>query len=162
MRILKLSVLLLVMLSNINFAAAQVVQGPFPWVKIGGLPMHCTTARGQSVDIYIDQRVNQYIGTASNNGHPIIRLGPGFFNQVPPFVGQFWFSHECAHHVVGSSEVASDCLAIKMMRDNGLISNDYRLEMLINQISQMPGTSRHLPGPMRAEKIRQCFFDIWN
>ena len=84
MRIIKLSVLFWLMLSSLNFAAAQVVQGPFPWVKIGGLPMNCTTAQGQTAAIYIDQRVNQYIGTASNNGYPVIRLGPGFSTMFPP------------------------------------------------------------------------------
>lgn len=132
------------------------IQGPFPSVNIGGTPMYCTAASGQNVAIYIDPSVNNYIGRASNNGYPIIQLGPGFFNYVPGFVGQFWFLHECAHHVVGSNEAASDCFAIRNMRNLGLIYNRNQIQILLNQISQMSGSYVHLPGPARAQNIYNC------
>ncbi|NMP30062.1 hypothetical protein HII17_00685 [Thalassotalea sp. M1531] len=132
------------------------VQGPLSSVNIGGVNMYCTTAQGQLAAIYVDPSVNQFIGRASHNGYPTIQLGPGFFNSVPGFVGQFWFLHECAHHVVGGNEAASDCFAIRNMRSLGLIYHPNQVATLLNQISQMPGSYTHLPGPARAQNIYAC------
>jgi len=147
---------LIVALALFSFISNAQVQGPFPSINIGGVNMFCKTAHGQTAAIYIDPSVNQYIGRASNNGVPIIQLGPGFFNSVPGFVGQFWFLHECAHHVVGSSEAGSDCFAIRNMRNLGLITHPNQVHFLLNQISQMPGSFTHLPGPPRAQNIFNC------
>lgn len=147
---------LIAVLMFISLVANAQVQGPFPSINIGGVNMFCKTAHGQTAAIYIDSSVNQYIGKASHNGIPIIQLGPGFFNSVPGFVGQFWFLHECAHHVVGSSEASSDCFAIRNMRNLGLISHPNQVNILLSQISQMPGSFFHLPGPARAQNIFYC------
>jgi len=146
-------ILALVLLSSTSNAQ---VQGPFPSINIGGVNMYCTTTQGQTAAIYIDPSVNQYIGRASHNGFPVIQLGPGFFNSVPGFVGQFWFLHECAHHVVGSSEAEADCFAIQNMRNLGLINHPNQVHILLNQISQMSGSFTHLPGPPRAQNIFNC------
>lgn len=138
-------------------ANAQAVQGPFPYVNIGGVPMHCIAASGQQAAIYIDPSVDQYIGIASNNGYPQINLGPGFFSNVPPVAGQFWFLHECAHHVVGGNEAAADCFAIRNLRNLGAVRSPGQLQQLLAQIYNMPGSNRHLPGPPRAQNIFNCF-----
>jgi hypothetical protein len=148
--------LLVVMIAILPSISNAQIQGPFPSINIGGANMYCTTALGQSAAIYIDPHVNQYIGRASHNGYPTIQLGPGFFNSVPGFVGQFWFLHECAHHVVGSDEAAADCFAIRNMRNLGLIAHSQQVQILLNQISQMPGSFVHLPGSLRAQNIFQC------
>ncbi len=135
---------------------AQAQQGPFPSVNIGGAQMHCIAGSGQQVAIYIDPSVNQNIGRAMNNGYPAIILGPGFFNSVPPLVGQFWFLHECAHHVVGSSEAASDCFAVRNLRNLGAIRHRNHVDQLLGQISRMAGSFTHLPGPARAQNIFNC------
>ncbi|PMM65994.1 hypothetical protein [Vibrio splendidus] len=133
------------------------IQGPFSYVNVGGVPMYCTSANNKPVQLYIDPNVNQYIGMANtSNGVPYILLGPGFFNSVPPKVGQFWFLHECAHHVVGSNEAAADCFAIKNMRNLGLITHQSQAQTLLMQVSQMPGSNVHLPGPQRAQNIYNC------
>ncbi|WP_299010836.1 hypothetical protein [uncultured Shewanella sp.] len=133
--------------------------GPLTSVNIGGVNMYCTSAQGQRVALFIDPSVNQYIGIASSNGFPTIRLGPGFFNSVPSSVGQFWFLHECAHHVVGANEAHSDCFAIKNMRNIGLITHPNQVHMLLTQISQMPGSNVHLPGPARSRNIYSCLMN---
>ncbi|MGG9999009.1 hypothetical protein ACQU0X_02905 [Pseudovibrio ascidiaceicola] len=138
----------------INISKAQ--QGPFPYINVGGVPMHCVSARNQRVMIFIDPRVNQYIGIAQNNGYPTIRLGPGFFSNVPPLVGQFWFLHECAHHVVGGNEAAADCYAIRNLRNIGAIRHPEQVRQLLFQISSMPGSFTHLPGKARAQNIFTC------
>ena len=138
-------------------ANAQVVQGPMPFVHIGGVPMHCIAATGQQAAIYIDPSVDQNIGIANNNGYPIIVLGPGFFNSVPPVVGQFWFLHECAHHVVGENEAAADCYAIRNLRNVGAVRSPGHLQQILGQIYNMRGSNRHLPGPPRAQNIFNCF-----
>ncbi len=139
---------------GVKTAIAQ--QGPLSYVNIGGLPMHCIAATGQTVAIYIDPAVNANIGRAMNNGYPIIVLGPGFFNNVPPLVGQFWFLHECAHHVVGSNEAAADCFAIQNLRNIGAIKHPAQIAQLLDQISKMPGSYTHLPGGPRAQLVYQC------
>lgn len=135
---------------------AHAQQGPLSSVNIGGAPMHCRAGSGQVVAIYIDPRVNQNIGRAMNNGYPVIILGPGFFNSVPPLVGQFWFLHECAHHVVGGNEAAADCFAIRNLRNLGAIRHPNQVRQLLFQISQMPGSFTHLPGPRRAQNVYNC------
>jgi hypothetical protein len=151
--IIKILIATIALVSSVSNAQ---VQGPLSSVNIGGFNMFCTTAQGQRAAIYIDPSVNQFIGRASHNGFPVIQLGPGFFNSVPGFVGQFWFLHECAHHVVGSNEAASDCFAIRNMRNLGLITHSNQVNILLNQISQMSGSYTHLPGPDRAQNIYQC------
>ena len=146
---------LLVMTSFSGKSIAQI-QGPFQSINIGGVPMFCHSSSGQPVAIYIDPSVNQFIGRASNNGYPTIQLGPGFFNSVPGFVGQFWFLHECAHHVVGGNEAAADCFAVQNLRNVGLIQHPAQVNLLLNQISQMHGSYTHLPGPHRAQNILNC------
>jgi len=147
---------LIIALALFSFISSVQAQGPFPSVNIGGVNMFCRTGQGQIVAIYIDPSVNQYIGRASNNGIPTIQLGPGFFSNVPGFVGQFWFLHECAHHVVGGSEAGSDCFAIRNMRNLGLIRHPNQVRVLLYQISQMSGSFTHLPGPLRAQNIFNC------
>ncbi|MFA0690597.1 hypothetical protein [Vibrio splendidus] len=133
------------------------IEGPLSYVHVGGVPMYCTAANNQPVQLYIDPNVNQYIGLANtSNGVPYILLGPGFFNSVPPKVGQFWFLHECAHHVVGGNEAAADCYAIRDMKKLGLLTHPSQAQTLLKQVSQMPGSNVHLPGPQRAQNIYYC------
>lgn len=147
-------------LLTLNFAfwsgSVGAQQGPLSYVNIGGVPMHCTSTTGQQVAIYIDPRVNRNIGRAITDGYPTIILGPGFFNSVPPFVGQFWFLHECAHHVVGGNEAQADCFAIRNLRDLGAIRHSGQVNQLLAQISGMSGSTVHLPGPPRAQNIFNC------
>lgn len=138
------------------------IQGPFYNINIGGVHMYCQAAGtpynpSPLAAIYLDHSVNQNIGRASYNGYPVIQLGPGFFNSVPPVVAQFWFLHECAHLVVGSNEALSDCCAIKNLRNLGLIYNQAQIRGLLEQVYQMPGSYTHLPGPERAQNIYNCF-----
>ncbi len=153
---IRIKMFLAVVVSILSTMVNAQVQGPYSSINIGGVNMFCTAASGQNVAIYIDPSVNQFIGRASHNGYPTIQLGPGFFNSVPGFVGQFWFLHECAHHVVGGNEAASDCFAIRNMRDLGLITHPQQLNILLNQIAQMQGSYTHLPGSHRAQNIFQC------
>lgn len=156
MRILRQSLVVFFPLFLVMAGDSRAQQGPLQYVTIGGVPMHCVAGNGQLAALYIDPSVNQFIGIASNGGYPTIRLGPGFFNNVPPFVAQFWFLHECAHHSVGGSEAAADCFAIRNMRALGLVRHPGQVQQLMQQISGMAGTSRHLPGRQRAQLVYQC------
>jgi len=155
------SFILAILLMALLFPPLPVTaqQGPLAYVNIGGQPMYCVTSQGQQVAIFIDPSVNQFIGVAQNNGYPIIRLGPGFFNSVPPLVGQFWFLHECAHHSVGGNEALADCFAIKNLRALGAIQHPAQAQQLLSMISQMPGSYTHLPGPARAQNIFNCLMN---
>ncbi len=147
--------LMLVLLFVSSFSNA--LEGPYESIYIGGVSMHCTTAQNQRAAIYIDPSVNDYIGIAYNNGFPNIHLGPGFFNSVPGVVGQFWFLHECAHHVVGSNEANADCFAIRNMRNLGLMNNHNQVSALISQMHHLQGSYTRLPGPQRVLNVLNCF-----
>ena len=53
-------------------------------------------------------------------GNPYIVFGASFF-RLPEVMRAFTFMHECAHLITKSpSEVAANCLALKVARQNGL------------------------------------------
>lgn len=149
-------IILIAIIVLLPVGSSAQVQGPSSTVNIGGLDMYCNTPQGYA-SIYLDPLYNNVIGRASNNGYPVIQLGPAFFNSVPSFVGQFWFLHECAHHIVGGNEAGADCFAIRNLRNLGLVNHPNQIGFLLNQVSQMPGSFAHLPGPARAQNIYACF-----
>ena len=85
----------------------------------------------------------------------VIMLNPQFFNLPAP-LQLFIYAHECAHHIVGGTESASDCWAARTGRQQGW----FRREDLVH-IRQMfggsPGDWTHAPGPQRVANIVDCY-----
>ena len=85
----------------------------------------------------------------------MIRINPQVMSQFPPVAQHFWFEHECAHLVVGDSEIKADCRATKVLVYTGILTKD-NLQQLMDSISVLPGSKDHPPGRVRAEHIKQC------
>lgn len=154
--VIKLLVFVFAICLVFNPVELRAQEGPYASVNIGGVPMFCISRFGQQVPIWIDPRVRGMIGISRPGPNPTIQIDPMFFSRVPALTGQFWFLHECAHQVVGGSEAAADCYAIRNLRDLELIRSSGDVRYLLDQIASMSGTSRHLPGPARAQNIWNC------
>lgn len=84
-----------------------------------------------------------------------IILNPSFF-QLPYVLQYFVYAHECAHHIVGSNEAASDCWAIRTGRDQGWFK-DSDIGWLVSYFGGSPGDWTHAPGPIRIANLIECF-----
>jgi hypothetical protein len=117
--------------------------GPQPW--IAGMPVQCMGI----------PTVVTPIPDIAMARPGVIMLNPQIFNLPAP-LQLFIYAHECAHHIVGANESASDCWAAQMGRQQGW----FRREDLV-QIRQMfggsPGDWTHAPGPQRVAHIVACY-----
>ena len=126
-------------------------------------PLPCTSFQGYPVPYIANPFLNN-VGVAHTmqNGQPVIQINPNIVNQLPEYVRQFWYAHECAHHALHphqNSEIAADCFAIKTIRSIGIIHHPQQINVLLNYISTLPGSwqTGHLPGPARAQNLFACF-----
>lgn len=117
--------------------------GPQPWMA--GMPVQC-----MGIPTVVTPLPD--IATARPGA---ILLNPQFFN-LPAQLQLFIYAHECAHHIVGANESASDCWAAQTGRQQGW----FRREDLVH-IRQMfggsPGDWTHAPGPQRVAQIVNCY-----
>lgn len=132
-------------------------------VSVQADPLPCTSYNGIQVPYIANSNLNN-VGVAHKmyNGQPIIQINPNVIGQLPEYVRQFWYAHECAHHAlhpVFNSEVNADCWAIKSIRNIGIINHPQQINSLLNYISTLPGNVQtgHLPGPIRAQNLYACF-----
>ena len=126
-------------------------------------PLPCTSFNGIQVPYIANPNLNN-VGVAHKmyNGQPIIQINPNVVAPLPEYVRQFWYAHECAHHALPpslNSEISADCYAIKAIRNIGVITHPQQIGVLLNYISQLPGSIQtgHLPGPARAKNLYACF-----
>ena len=96
-----------------------------------------------------------------NMGNPYIVINPNILNQFSPLTKQFWFAHECGHHALypqQNSEPNADCFAVKSLRSIGMMTSQQDINVMLGQISQLPGSYQtgHLPGPARAQNMYWC------
>lgn len=128
--------------------------------NVGGALMSCNDNTGKPVVLIVNNGIND-VGQAFP-GTQVIHMNGNVLDQLPYSVVQFWYAHECAHHALyypsNQSESASDCWAVKALRGFGLINNQYQLQQLVNTMLPLAGDMSHLPGPQRAQLIKQC----WN
>lgn len=151
------------------FAVAQAsptVSAPAGPLEIAGKPQECTDFRGRSVQTMQISELGDVGRAWVVNTIPYILIDPTVLRTLPSKLQLFFFSHECAHHVLGhwykrmiDNEREADCWAIRRGRDLGHFSRqDVRsfAPWLANS-----GGSRfgHLPGPQRAEYLLKCFDD---
>jgi hypothetical protein len=125
----------------------------------------CVDFRGQPVASILDYSVNDVaVAGIDNIGQAVIRYNPRVLAQMSGPTRQFFYTHECAHHVLGhtirrpslSSEREADCWAINTMRDDMGLSVS-ALRAIQNDIARMSrGDWTHLPGPYRAIDIENC------
>ncbi|KHD87724.1 MAG: hypothetical protein OM95_12970 [Bdellovibrio sp. ArHS] len=102
------------------------------------------------------------------NGLPTILLHPQMMGQYPHDVQQFIVAHECAHHRQGhvvrvhfggslpiTSEFDADCMAIKTLKDLGLL-NAFVLRNIQTFLSSLHADATHPGGTHRAQYAQQC------
>ena len=136
-------------------------QGTYNSVRVGGGSLTCI-ANGRIIPVSINYNHNG-LGTA-HRGRGFTTVNPGQANNQEVF--KFVLAHECAHHILGrpsvlsgSTETQVDCLAIRMLRNNGLVTNRRQLLYMVSQIQNWPGSNEHLPGAHRSRVIQNCFYN---
>lgn len=135
---------------------------------IAGESVYCTDPRGiPVVTIFAPHLGDIGMARIEPNGMPVIYLNPVFLNTLPRSIQLFWYSHECAHHVLGhmfsfftiTREMEADCWAIRLGRDQGWLSPQ-ELNQMYHYFIGNPGSFwGHLPGPQRLQNFANCYFN---
>jgi len=140
-------------------ARAQEVEQVWQ-VNIHGTWMSCVSFDRRRVLIELDYG-SEDVGYATrlSDGTPLIVLNPDVVESFSPAVAQFWFVHECGHHILApelNSETAADCFAIQDMVRNGVARRE-DLYAFREEMAWLSGSPEgHLPGPQRASHIIEC------
>lgn len=132
--------------SSAQYAGTPVVFPPGTY-SIDGIPVGCGP-----VTIVEDTSLND-VGQASPG---LIRLNPNVLASLPTTLKLFWVSHECGHHVVGLSEDAADCWAIRLGRNQGWFPPAAFYPM-IEMFRNNPGDFSHAPGLVRVDRMVTCY-----
>lgn len=85
----------------------------------------------------------------------LIHLNPQI-RELPRPLQLFWYAHECAHQLYGTSEGQADCWAIRSGRDQGWFREE-DFVLIEWALEGNDGDSRHMAGPQRTALIRRCF-----
>ena len=85
----------------------------------------------------------------------MIHLNPAIL-RLPRPLQLFWYAHECAHQLYGTSEGQADCWAARSGRDQGWLREE-DFVLIEWALADNRGDSRHQPGPQRTALIRRCF-----
>ena len=160
-RNMKYSVLLSILIGCLLSTTAQTHANPVYSVNILNRPWNCSFYNGYQVPIYLDPSLNN-VGVAGNNP-PHIVLNPVVMNQFSPTMQIFWLAHECVHATYQpasaneNQEMTADCIAIKQLRQLNLSSRE--VNEIAWQTLPLLGSAHtgHLPGPLRAQHIMQCY-----
>lgn len=132
--------------------------------EIGGISMRCQDFRGRDVTtIKVDELGD--VGRAwVINTMPFIVLDPQLLRVLPYKLQNFFFAHECAHHVLGhwynpspENEKEADCWAIRYGRDTGLFTRQEVANFAPWLADSKGSRFGHLPGPLRARHLLDCF-----
>jgi hypothetical protein len=86
---------------------------------------------------------------------PRIWIDPSYYSLPAP-VQFFIYGHECGHHIVGMNEDAADCWAARTGRHQGWFTTT-TMQYLIQAFQWNPGDWTHAPGPVRLQRIWNCF-----
>jgi hypothetical protein len=156
---------------GVYFCLVSAAGAQSPFVSVAGIPVYCTAPNGAPVVGVFDPSL-QDVGQALLYGQqPVIRMNPYILQALPPIAQVFFYAHECGHHLSGdvingythnfinpNTELRADMIGIRMVRDQMHPSQDQLLllEQVIKTNPKWDAT--HLPGPMRAQWIRQCYW----
>lgn len=147
--------------------AQRLVQYP----RIGGIIVHCDDATGSPVFTIgaeiLAQASSAYIDPQGNR---IIAIKPSKFISLPPLNQLMLYAHECGHHISGdiiarvncgiiniNAEKNADRIGIRLLRDQLNISKQ-QADEAASMFENAPGAFPfYLPGPQRAQWIRNCY-----
>lgn len=133
---------------------------------IAGRQMSCEDFRGMTVRTLWMADLGD-VGSARIVGRmPVIMLDSERLSGLPETLQQFFYGHECAHHVLGHafaqtvwSEREADCWAIKNGRDRGIFTRDDVVAWAPFFAHSRGSAAGHLPGPERALRLLACYDD---
>lgn len=140
---------------------------------IYGLPVSCTDVNGNPVYAEFGSAAPPVGNTAKSilapNGDPVIVLDPNV-QMFPRAILLFTYTHECMHHHLGhvvalyiqnqpvpTMEPDADCAAIKLLRDQNLISPQDVQAIAAYFYPNPPYPPFYPPGPVRAAHIVACY-----
>jgi hypothetical protein len=146
---------------------AQMVAVP----TISGIPVHCTDPTGAVVYTEILPTLNDMAqSTIYPNGVRVIRVNQPIFVQQPTLIKLFIYGHECGHHISGdvfrgvvlhednlNREKVADMIGIRLLRDQFGISSQQADQIASTFENNPPMFPYYLPGPQRAQWIRNCY-----
>lgn len=143
--------------------AEETPAGPF---DVAENPFQCRDFRGQKVVVMQTPGLGDVARSRIIGRIPYIQMDPDRLVTLPPKLQQFFFGHECAHHVLAHNfyptptvEVDADCWSIMFGRDRGLFSRQ-DVEAFAPYFAQSKGSAAgHLPGPERVAHLLTCFDD---
>lgn len=146
--------------------AGAAAAGPTPESHpvIGGVTMTCTDFRGRSVQT-LSFSLRGDVGRATFiSAVPVIALDPNRLATLPEKLQIFFYSHECAHHVLAHllnptplSEREADCWSIEHGRLEGYFTRE-DVEAFAPYLAHSKGSPfGHLPGPERHAYLLRCF-----
>lgn len=115
--------------------------------NIDGVPVGCG-----NVPIILDTSM----ADVGMSGYGLIYLNPTHFEGLETGLRLWWLAHECAHHVVGPSELAADCWSIRKGRDEGWFPPEM-FGSMDRMFAHNHGDSEHLAGPARVSHMRACY-----
>jgi len=138
---------------------------------IAGTPVHCFDPTGLQVFTVFDARINDVaMSSILPNGLRVIIINGPLFQKQPPIIQLFIYAHECGHHISGdiisgvifhednlNREKNADRIGIRLMRDQLHISNQMAGEVASTFENNPPMFPFYLPGPERAQWIRDCY-----
>ena len=125
---------------------------------VGNEPLSCNIG-GRPIPIFIDNTIADVgIARIYPDGRYYIAINDNLMRRYEPIVQIFIFAHECAHHLGPTmGESWADCAAARELRRLGYVTTYAQVATIMRNFEASPGTPMgHLPGPYRAELIRQC------
>lgn len=144
--------------------AAEVMRSAFP---VRTAHHQCFDVMGARVSMIRFDGLRDVAHAVIMNRVPYIVLNPTRLATLPPPLQDFFYEHECAHHVLGhnynptlASESEADCLAIKVGRAKGYFS---RKDVIAfgPWIRPLHGSRfGHLPGRQRQKLLLMCFDNV--
>jgi hypothetical protein len=134
-----------------------------------GLPVQCSDINGAPVYFVFGQINDIARSSMDPTGHPIMTFSPAAQNAPVPLL-IFIYAHECMHHALGhiytmyvlhqpppqSLEVDADCGAAKLVRNQGLVTQQ-QIVYVASQFMQNPPMGPYPAGPVRAQNIVNCY-----
>lgn len=131
---------------------------------IAGKEVSCKDMRGRDVHVREVANLGDVGRARMVRGMPIIVLDTTEMRRLPPKLQLFFYTHECAHHVLGhwyaparGNEAAADCWAVRFGRDKGYFTRFDVVSFAPWFAASKGSRYGHLPGPVRARFLVDCF-----
>ena len=139
---------------------------PAQQFAVAEVPFECRDFRGQKVVTMQTAGLGDVARARIIGRIPYIQMDPDRLTTLPPKLQQFFFGHECAHHVLAHNfyptptvELDADCWSIMNGRDRGLFTRADVADFAPFIAHSKGSASGHLPGPERAAHMLKCFDD---